>query len=1166
MGATVAVAAPTLTRSPANTVVVSGQNATLTVAATGSGALSYQWRRTGFPVYGATNATFVIGGVARADAGIYDVAVTDGTGTTVSAAARLLVAPRAYPTNVLRDASVDPQLEANANVAVYKILALADGGFIAAGRLARVNGVRSSLLMRINADGSVSSGFTPTIIGDEVRTIAQQADGKFVIGGHFAQVNGYRRNDLARVNADGSLDVSFNPDLAGVETVIRVLVQPDGKLVVAAWTLDSNGGLQRLNADGSLDSSWQRSRNGTVYDLALQADGKVIAAGFMNSPTGNGTTPVLRFNTDGSLDATFNVGTTTGSTNAVAIDAAGNILIGGFLTQVGGKPVTGIARLTTAGALDASFTAAAQAYGTPSNVNAIAVQADGKIVVGGGFLEMNGVAQPYLARLNRDGSLDSGFPAAAPARSLQSVAIQSDGSIVGGMDAVFIGSDVRTGVVRYNRSGFVDTRVSLNVRGPGGPGPVVPLPNGKYMLFGSFDDVRGAPGFGMVRLNGDGSVDSTFTSHGGIDVGYGAVGAAVLLPDGRFAVTGGFNTYAGVPRNYLAVIRADGSLDPTFSPAPSVLSGGECIALTPDGKIVVAGNAYSSGGPVYGGVFMYNLDGSRDTAFNTGSGFDQDVRALAVQPDGKIIAGGWFTKYNGSPVKGLVRLNRDGTADPTFVPALPFQGNVSALALTPSGKVVVAAGYLPVGSIARLNADGSLDSTFAWSALGGVSAVLVQENEQVLVRSWFPLNIGNGGYLARLNADGTLDRTFRSSGIYQSTPAGMNATLVMRDDGQLLISDGGQQAGQFYATRASSAPVLTTTPGAQVIAANGSGTLSVTAASEVPLTYQWTYNDQPIPGATAATYTISHFGAANVGMYGVAVTSDFGTVNSSPVRVAAPAYTGGRLANISVRTNTGTADATLIVGIVLGGSGTTGDKAMVFRAVGPTLTKYSIAGALPDPVLELYDGTSFKIDQNDDWTGVFDFTSVGAFPFEGAQPKDAAIYDPYVTGGHTLHIIGKNGATGVALAEAYDATPLDSFSVFTPRLINGSARTQVGTGENVLILGFVITGSVPEHILVRAVGPTLATAPFNVAGVLADPQLEIYGSASTKLAENDNWGDNGAGPTLSAAFTSVGAFALPSGSKDAALEATLPPGNYTAVVRGVGGTTGVALVELYELP
>ena len=158
-----------------------------------------------------------------------------------------------------------------------------------------------------------------------------------------------------------------------------------------------------------------------------------------------------------------------------------------------------------------------------------------------------------------------------------------------------------------------------------------------------------------------------------------------------------------------------------------------------------------------------------------------------------------------------------------------------------------------------------------------------------------------------------------------------------------------------------------------------------------------------------------------------------------------------------------------------------------------------------------------------------------------------------VAGSRTAQVSGPAGSGGVVLVEVYDAVASTQ-----PRLVNVSARSQVGTGDNILIAGFVVDGSVAKTLLIRAVGPTLAG--FGVGGALTDPKLEIF-QGQTKKVENDNWST-----VAEATAAAVGAFALGAGSRDAALLVTLPPGQYSAQVSGVAGGTGEALVEVYEVP
>jgi hypothetical protein len=200
-----------------------------------------------------------------------------------------------------------------------------------------------------------------------------------------------------------------------------------------------------------------------------------------------------------------------------------------------------------------------------------------------------------------------------------------------------------------------------------------------------------------------------------------------------------------------------------------------------------------------------------------------------------------------------------------------------------------------------------------------------------------------------------------------------------------------------------------------------------------------------------------------------------------------------------------------------------------------------------------------QIGQNDDWGGDAAlsavFTRTGAFVLP-ATSKDAAMLTPLAGGSYTAYVTAAAG-TGVALLEAYDA------DIGTPvsRVVSISARSMAGQGDNTLIVGFAISGTANKTLLIRGVGPTLTQ--YGVSGVLTDPQLKLFNSAGVQIGQNDDWGG---GAALANAFTATYAFALPAASKDAAMLVTLPPGVYTAQVSGVGNTTGIALLEVYEVP
>ena len=246
------------------------------------------------------------------------------------------------------------------------------------------------------------------------------------------------------------------------------------------------------------------------------------------------------------------------------------------------------------------------------------------------------------------------------------------------------------------------------------------------------------------------------------------------------------------------------------------------------------------------------------------------------------------------------------------------------------------------------------------------------------------------------------------------------------------------------------------------------------------------------------------------------------------------------------------------MGFVVGGTESSGTKPLLVRAAGPSLTPLGVSDAHSDPSLEFFAGAS-KVAENDNWGGSSAtssaFAQVGAFAYASPDSKDAAIFYPSVgRGDNSVRVGGAAGASGAVLVELYDATA--TFGLTTPRLINVSVLKNIGTG---LTVGFVIGGSGTMRVLVRAIGPTLTG--FGVTGSLSDPRLSLFNASGRILGGNDNW--NSADASTMAA---VGAFALPLFSSDAALVAPLAPGNYTVQVTGAGGATGVALVEVYEVP
>ncbi len=266
--------------------------------------------------------------------------------------------------------------------------------------------------------------------------------------------------------------------------------------------------------------------------------------------------------------------------------------------------------------------------------------------------------------------------------------------------------------------------------------------------------------------------------------------------------------------------------------------------------------------------------------------------------------------------------------------------------------------------------------------------------------------------------------------------------------------------------------------------------------------------------------------------------------------LAGKQVTSATLGNISSRAQIGTGAEVAIGGFVVTGTST---KRVLIRGIGPSLSAVGVNGTLQNPSLIVYNSQGAAVNGNDDWqvsTQTAEITATGLAP---TDPRESAVIVTLQPGAYTAVLSGAGGGTGVGLVEAYD---LDTATAGIARAINLSTRARVASGDGVLIGGFVVSGTQSKRVIVRALGPDLAAA--NVPNLLADPTLTIFNAQGQAVATNDNWRD-----TQQAEIQATGL--APGDVRDAAIVATLPVGTYTAVVRGAGGTTGTAIVEIYDL-
>ena len=603
-------------------------------------------------------------------------------------------------------------------------------------------------------------------------------------------------------------------------------------------------------------------------------------------------------------------------------------------------------------------------------------------------------------------------------------------------------------------------------------------------------------------------------------------GVNVTLPDARFGI---YVEQGGAISTVVDNTTTIPGTSATFS------FRGESIdfAMSPDGsRAIVMGTEYTEGEARHG-IYEYTNGSLTTLVDNTAVVGTQELITImggVIANDGTLIfyGGGMHPTSLYRAKDGQVTLIQSGGTDGGFrsPQGLWLHGDYVYFKATN-------ASIQPI--LARIPVDGSEGATEV------INFYTHPDFAAIDTRDLEDLQFANG--LVLLNVGAVHNGVQRSAILYGP------ASLL---EGE---STGGGSTG---------APQISTQPAAKSTAPGGSVTFSVSATGN-NLTYQWKLGGQAISGATSASLTIDNVQASHAGTYTVDVTNSAGTVTSvgAVLSVLSPAEYG-RLSALSIRAQVGTGDNVLIAGYAIGPG--TSSLPVLVRGSGPSLAALGVPSAdtLQDPQISIVPpGQSTAVASNDDWAGNNDVLTksaeLGAQPFASSTSTDAAVYlTGLAPGPYTAVISGKNNGTGIALVEVYSG----SNEASAPRLTAISGRSTIGAGNDVLIAGFVVHGA-STRVLVRGVGPSLP----GVAHRLADPQIALHVAGSaTAMATNNDWGSATNASEAATLATQVGATAFTSGSKDAAMLVTLEPGVYTAVVSGVNNASGIALVEVYEVP
>ena len=500
-----------------------------------------------------------------------------------------------------------------------------------------------------------------------------------------------------------------------------------------------------------------------------------------------------------------------------------------------------------------------------SQVKALAVQPDGRVLLGGSFGAVNGVSRYGLARLYSDGSLDAGFlPSGSSTVSgtVNAMALQSDGRIVIGGAFSYFNGITRYGIARLNSNGAVDgsfapTNSSLTVN-------AVAVQSDNKVIIGGVNF--------LYRLNSDGTFDSTFINLAATFTIY----AIAVQSDGKIVIGGSFTSYNGTSRNNLARLNADGTLDGLFlNGLTGANNAVRCLQMQGDGKILLGGDFSSVNNTQRNRVARLNSSGALDTGFATGPVSGGSVYALAQQSDNSILIGGNFTcSTYVSPIQyysyNVARLYADGTMNTSFSCSNYLFNTTYALALQTDGRVVVGGNFSNFGNIARV-----------YGNLYPPEFILQPTNKFVKVGT-------NVTFAATVNNPTTTYFQWRKNGSDISGATGTSFTLAnvqLGDAGtySVFASNGaGGGTSSNAVLNVGIAPVITGQPQGVTNYVGGSASFSVTATG-TPLNYQWLKSGSMIAGATNSLLTFTNLSTANVGLYAVVVSNFVGSVTSSPV-------------------------------------------------------------------------------------------------------------------------------------------------------------------------------------------------------------------------------------------------------------------------------------------